>query len=127
MNAKSPAEIARETIEILYATGDVSILDQHPGMESVRKTFPTFSAAFPDIKPELQQQVVEGDRVASLWIYQGTHLGNLYGIPASGKAVRFQSINVVKVKDGKIVQYNGEIGWLVIFMQIGFLPLQNEK
>jgi hypothetical protein len=125
MNTKSPAQIARETIETLFATGDLSVLDPHPGMESLRKVFPAFIKAFPDIKIELQQQVVEGNRVSSHWIFQATHLGDLYGIPPTGKPVRFQNINIIKVEEGKIVQYNSEVGWLALFMQIEFLPLKN--
>jgi hypothetical protein len=94
-------------------------------MESLRKVFPAFIKAFPDIKIELQQQVVEGNRVSSHWIFQATHLGDLYGIPPTGKPVRFQNINIIKVEDGKIVQYNSEVGWLALFMQIEFLPLKN--
>jgi hypothetical protein len=125
MITKTPAQIARETIETLFATGDLSVLDPHPGMESLRKVFPAFIKAFPDIKIELQQQVVEGNRVSSHWIFQATHLGELYGIPPTGKPVRFQNINIIKVEEGKIVQYNSEVGWLALFMQIEFLPLKN--
>jgi len=125
--SNSPAEIARKTIETLFSTGNLSTLDSHPGMDSLRKVFPAFKTAFPDVRVELQQQVVNEDRVASHWIFQGTHLGDLYGIPPTGKPVRFQNISIVKVEDGKIVQYNSEVGWLSIFMQIGLLPANNEK
>lgn len=122
--AKSPAEIAKQTIETLFATHDLSVLDPHPGMESLKKVFPAFVKGLPDIKIELQQQVAEGDRVSSHWIFSATHSGELYGIPPTGKHVRFQNINIMKIEDGKIVQYNSEVGWLALFMQIGFLPLK---
>ena len=122
--AKSPAEIAKLTIETLFATHDLSVLDPHPGMESLKKVFPAFVKGLPDIKIELQQQVTEGDRVSSHWIFSATHSGELYGIPPTGKQVRFQNINIMKIEDGKIVQYNSEVGWLALFMQIGFLPLK---
>lgn len=57
---KSPAEIARDTIQTLFATHDLTVLDPHPGMESLKKVFPAFVTGLPDIKVELQQQVVEG-------------------------------------------------------------------
>lgn len=126
MTTKSPAEIARETIQTLFTTHDLSVLDPHPGMESLRKVFPAFIKGLPDIKTELQQQVVEGNRVSSHWVFNATHLGNLYGIPPTGKAVKFQNINIMKIEDGKIVQYNSEVGWLALFMQIGFLPVKND-
>ena len=126
MTTKSPAEIARETIQTLFTTHDLSVLDPHPGMESLRKVFPAFIRGLPDIKIELQQQVVEGNRVSSHWVFNATHLGNLYGIPPTGKAVKFQNINIMKIEDGRIVQYNSEVGWLALFMQIGFLPVKND-
>jgi len=129
MNTKTKtlADIARETIETLFATKDLSVLDPHPGMESLKKVFPAFIAGLPDIRIELQQQVVQDSCVASHWIFQGTHSGNLYGIPPTGKSVRFQNLNIMKIEDGKIIQYNSEVGWLALFMQIGFLPLQNNS
>lgn len=126
MNTKSPAEIARETIEKLFKTHDLSVLDPHPGMESLRKVFPAFVKGLPDIEIDLQQQVIAGNQVASHWIFTATHSGDLYGIPPSGKKVRFQNINIMKIEDGKIVQYNSEVGWLALFMQIGFLPVKND-
>jgi len=124
---KSPAEIARETIETLFTTHDISVLDPHPGMESLKKVFPAFVKGLPDIKIELQQQVVEGNCVSSHWVFTATHSGDLYGIPPTGKQVRFQNINIMKIEDEKIVQYNSEVGWLALFMQIGFLPLKKEE
>ena len=123
---KSPAQIARETIETLFTTHNVSVLDPHPGMESLKKVFPAFIKGLPDVRIELQQQVVDGNRVASHWVFQGTHSGDLYGIPPTGKSVRFQNINIMNIEEGKIVQYNSEVGWLALFMQIGFLPLKTD-
>ena len=125
MSSNDPAQVARETIRALFDTRDLSVLDPHPGMESLRKVFPAFIKAFPDIKIELQQQVVDGNRVSSHWNFQATHLGDLYGIAPTGKSVRFQNINIIRVEEGKIVQYNSEVGWLSLFMQIGFLPLNS--
>ena len=125
MATNDPAKIARETIKNLFESKNISILDPHPGMDSLRKVFPPFIKAFPDIKIELQQQLIEGNKVCSHWIFEGTHLGDLYGIPPTGKKFRIQNINIIKVEDGRIVQYNSEVGWLALFMQIGFLPLQN--
>ena len=60
---------------------DLSVLDPHPGMESLKKVFPAFIRGLPDVRIELQQQIIEGNRIASHWIFQGTHAGDLYGIP----------------------------------------------
>ena len=124
-NSKNSSEILRETIETLFATGDIHCLEAHPGMNDLSKNFLRVKAAFPDIRTELQQLLMEGEQVASHWILHGTHLGELFGIPPTGKTVRFQNLSIAKVKDGKIIQYNSEIGWLSILTQIGVLPIKS--
>ena len=123
LKSENPGEILRQTIETLFTTGDVSCLDPHPGMDSLSKNFAKVKAAFPDIKTEFQQQLTEGNQVASHWILQGTHTGDLFGIAPTGKRVKFQNLSIARIENGKIVQYNSEIGWLSILMQIGALPI----
>lgn len=79
--------------------------------------------AFPDAVIELQQQLVDGDRVASHWIIRGTHLGDFLGIAPTGRAVKYQNIGIATVIDGRVVQYNAENGWLTVLRQLGALPL----
>jgi predicted ester cyclase len=110
-------------IKALVDRGE-EVLAPHPGMEHLRRLWPSVRTAIPDFRADLQQQVVEGDRVASLWTFSGTHQGPLFGVPASGKSVRFQNVSIAQVKDGAVVQYNSETGWLDFLMQVGTLPLK---
>ena len=126
-NFKNPSQILCETIETLFATGDIYCLEAHPGMSDLSKNFLKVKAAFPDIKTELLQQLMEGEQVASHWILHGTHLGELFGIPPTGKTVRFQNLSIATIEDGKIIKYNSEIGWLSILMQIGALPIKSAE
>jgi predicted ester cyclase len=123
LKSQNPGDILRQTIETLLTTGDVSGLEQHPGMEALSKNFAKVKSAFPDIKTEFVQQLTEGDQVASHWILHGTHTGELFGIAPTGKTVKFQNLSIARIENGKIVQYNSEIGWLSILMQIGVLPI----
>jgi predicted ester cyclase/2-polyprenyl-3-methyl-5-hydroxy-6-metoxy-1,4-benzoquinol methylase len=113
-------DIVKRTFE-----GDLSVLDGHPGMASLREHFPAFKAAFPDIKAELQQTIVDGDRVAMHWIFSGTHSGTFFGIPPTGKRVRMQNVGIARVEGDRVVQYNSEVGWLTALKQIGALPANN--
>jgi predicted ester cyclase len=60
------------------------------------------------------------------WVFSGTHEGELYGVPPTGKKVSFQNISISRVEDGRIVQYNSEIGFLSVLMQLGVLPLSEK-
>jgi predicted ester cyclase len=64
--------IVVEMIQGMVERGDEA-LAPHPGMEHLRRLWPSVKAAFPDFRAELQQQVVDGDRVATHWIFSGTH------------------------------------------------------
>ena len=116
-----PAAIVRTMLEGLFTTGPAA-LEGHPGMHALREMFPVLKAAFPDITIECQQQIVEGDQVASHWILRGTHLGPLFGLAPTGKAVKFQNLSIAQVVEGRVMQYNSEAGWLACFKQLGALP-----
>lgn len=115
------AALVRSAFEAVFA-GDSSVFEAHPGLHALQKAFPAVLAAFPDFTAELKQQLVDGDRVASHWVFRGTHRGALFGIPPTGRAVRFQNLSIARVADGRIVQYNSEVGWLTVFRELGVLP-----
>ena len=120
---ESPDAVVRSVFQTIFS-GDFSPFESHPGLAALQKHFPAMLVSFPDFRAELKQQIVEGDRVATHWVFRGTHLGDLYGIPGTGKPVEFQNLSISRVVDGRIVSYNSEVGWLTVLRQIGALPLR---
>lgn len=119
----NPGEVVVAMVEALVARGEQS-LEPHPGMDHLRRLWPSVREAIPDFRAEVQQQLTQGDRVASHWIFSGTHQGKLFGVPPTGKSVRFQNLSIATVVDGQVVQYNSETGWLDFLWQVGALPLK---
>jgi len=61
--------------------------------------------AFPDLRMSVQQMVAEGDKVAVLWTFQGTHTGSGYaGLPPTGTRVQVRGITIWRIVDGRIVE-----------------------
>jgi steroid delta-isomerase-like uncharacterized protein len=61
--------------------------------------------AFPDLRMSVQQMVAEGDKVAVLWTFQGTHTGSGYeGLPPTGTNVEVRGITIWRIVDGRIVE-----------------------
>ena len=59
--------------------------------------------AFPDLRISVQQMVAEGDKVAVLWTFQGTHTGFGYGgLPPTGARVEVRGITIWRIVDGRI-------------------------
>src|SRR5215467_3926510 len=61
--------------------------------------------AFPDLRMSVQQMVAEGDKVAVLWTFQGTHTGSGYdGLPPTGTKVEVRGITIWRIVAGRIVE-----------------------
>jgi steroid delta-isomerase-like uncharacterized protein len=61
--------------------------------------------AFPDLRISVQQMIAEGDKVAVLWTFQGTHTGSGYeGLPPTGTRVQVRGITIWRIVDGRIVE-----------------------
>lgn len=63
--------------------------------------------AIPDIHVTIHQQVSEGDLVTTQKTISGTQTGVLLGIPATGRVVNIDVIDIVRVKDGKYFEHWG--------------------
>src|SRR5216684_1727349 len=60
--------------------------------------------AFPDLQLSVLDMVAEGDKVAVLWTFQGTHTGSGYeGLPPTGTRVEVRGITIWRIVDGRIV------------------------
>jgi len=59
--------------------------------------------AFPDLRMSVQEMVAEGDKVAVLWTFRGTHTGSGYeGLPPTGTPVELRGITIWRIVDGRI-------------------------
>jgi steroid delta-isomerase-like uncharacterized protein len=61
-------------------------------------------AALPDLRNVEQDIIAERDIVSVRASVEGTHKGDLLGIPASGKHVRWDAVDVYRIADGKIAE-----------------------
>lgn len=64
--------------------------------------------AFPDRVDVLEQVIADGDRVGVLFRLTGTHKGNLYGIPPTGRKVDIHEAAILRIADGRVIE-----GWFL--------------
>jgi steroid delta-isomerase-like uncharacterized protein len=79
-----------------------------PNREGAKTFLGAFISAFPDSHFTVHQQLAEGDRVMTFKTCRGTHHGSFHGMPATGKSVTFNIIDIFSVADGRITGH-----WLV--------------
>jgi steroid delta-isomerase-like uncharacterized protein len=78
--------------------------------------------AFPDFHLEIEDCISEGDRVVIRAVINGTHQGDLMGIPATGKQVRLPGILIDRVEDGKIIERWASWDLIGLMNQLGLMP-----
>jgi predicted ester cyclase len=69
-------------------------------------------AAFPDLRYQILDMVVGRDAVAVYVRASGTHRGDFFGLPATGRAFAFEQMQIERFRDGRIAEH-----WRVSDMQ----------
>jgi predicted ester cyclase len=89
------------------------------GLENVTALLRGFIGALPDLHAAEQDVVAEGDTVAVRFVVEATHEGNLLGIEPTGRRVRWDAVDVYRLKDGMIVEEWAADDTLAILHQVG--------
>ncbi len=80
--------------------------DAPPGMpsgpEAIKQIVSMFRTGFPDLTIMIDHLIGEGDMLAAKSATQGTHLGNIFGVPATGKLIKISGLTMVCIKNGKL-------------------------
>ena len=78
-----------------------------PTKEGVRILFEQLRSAFSHCRMDVEAIVSEGDLVVVRGTMTGTHVGELMGVPATGKEVRVPFCDWMRIRDGKAVEHWG--------------------
>jgi steroid delta-isomerase-like uncharacterized protein len=92
------------------------------GPDGVKGFITTYLSAFPDGRITIDEQLAEGELVATRWTGRGTHQGELMGIPATGKQVTVAGITLSRLKGGKVVEEWSNWDTLGMLQQLGVVP-----
>jgi steroid delta-isomerase-like uncharacterized protein len=71
---------------------------------------------------EIEDIFSTGDKVVVRWTGSGTHVGDVNGIPASGKDIGVDAISIHRMADGKIAETWEVWDTLGFLQQIGVVP-----
>jgi steroid delta-isomerase-like uncharacterized protein len=129
--------VARRFFEV-FSSGDVDALDDtvaedaidhdaynpyaSEGREGAKKVITMYREAFPDLVMQVDEQIAEGDMVATRWHAEGTHEGDLMGFAGTGNRATTHGIAIDRVQDGKVVE--AWVQWDVMHLMqvIGAVP-----
>lgn len=94
--------------------------DEIRGRRAIRAHAAAMLAAFPDFRLERVALVVDGDRHADRWVMTGTHAGELFGIPPTGRSVRLEGATFTRLgPDGLVVEDVHHTDFAGLLAQLG--------
>jgi len=135
-SAESEAAIAvvRRNTEEVQGKGNFALFDElfsndfldHtpqpnmvPNKEGVRGLYAGLRQAFPDFHAVIHWQTADGNLVTTFKTYHGTHKGTFLGIEPTGKAIHFETVDAMRVVNGKITEHWGVANLYSLVGQLG--------
>jgi steroid delta-isomerase-like uncharacterized protein len=119
---KGNLDVVDELVASDYVGHDPATSEPLYGPEGVKEFISTYRAAFPDTRIDVEQQLSEGDLVATRWSGRGTHEGELMGIEPTGKQVTVSGLTMSRLEDGKIVEEFQNWDTFGMMQQLGAVP-----
>ena len=88
------------------------------GPDGLKAFVEMWRSAFPDWCATTEELVAEGDRVVERWTANGTHRGELNGMPSTGAAVTVQGTVYYTITDGRITDFRGQFDLAALRRQL---------
>jgi steroid delta-isomerase-like uncharacterized protein len=94
-----------------------------PTKEGVKEFFRMYIAAFPDLRMEAEDVLPSGDKVIARARGTGTHRGEFMGMPATGRSIDVELIDIMRFgEDGLVQEHWGVFDTLKMMQQLGAIP-----
>ena len=113
----------------LYADDAVQLMHDglFEGVDAIRERLARDLTAFPDAKYVVESFVEDGDTFADEWTFTGTNTGPFRlpdgsEVSATGRPVEIKGMELVEVRDGKIVVDNLYYDFMAAVSQLGLVP-----
>lgn len=91
------------------------------GIDAFKDYYSNFIIGFSDVEFTIVDMFGHGDKIVKHWNFKGTHSGDFFGIPASGKKVNVEGTTLVKMRNGMIAQEQDFMDNMVFLQQLGIV------
>lgn len=95
---------ALEAFDTLLTDDVVLVRDAEKahGRDEFKAVLSRVYRAFPDIRYQIDDVIVSGDRIVLRWEGRGTHQGEYLGVQGTGRPIRYRGITLYELRDGRI-------------------------
>jgi predicted ester cyclase len=133
----TPESVARRLIEEAFNKGNLEVVDEltspalsehqnfgpdhAPGAAGVRAVVESLRRAFSDFRLTIEELTTAGDAVWLRMVATGTNDGSFMGNAPTGRPIRIDVFDVIRVQDGRMVEHWGVPDRLGAILQLGLL------
>ncbi len=95
---------------------------QGPGLQGLKEVLLAMRGAFPDMHWAIEEQLTDGDRVMTRFVWTGTHRGPFLGVLATGRPVQVWGMVIDRIVNGRIKETRILMDTLGLMIQLGVVP-----
>ena len=92
------------------------------GPAGLRANIEKYLAGFPGGGVTVDDQIVDGEKVATRWTGRGTQTGEVAGIAPTGKEVTISGLTISRLEGGMVVEEWATWDTLGMLIQLGAIP-----
>jgi len=92
------------------------------GIDNARAYYANYLTGFSNIQFTIKDVFGQGDKIVKHWNFSGTHTGEFFGIPATGKTVSIDGVTLVRMSNGKIAEEQDFMDNLDFMTQLSQIP-----
>lgn len=75
-----------------------------------------------DGRMAVDELLAEGDRVMASWTFRGEQVGEMFGLPPTGKEISYSGINLFRIENDKLAESWDMFDRLWLWQQLEVLP-----
>lgn len=104
---------------VAFSHGNPTPQNREAHLQGIRM----WNAAFSKTSFTVEDQLAEGDEVATRVTMRATHSGgDFQGLAPTGKQIAISAVTMERIQDGKIVERRVNSDWLGLMQQLGLIP-----
>ena len=130
--------VVRDYIEKIVNTGDMTHISDYiapdytevfngqsyqVGLDGARAHVEGVRNNYTDLRLVIDNQIAEGDWVATCYTMTGLHAGEWMGMLPTFRMMQVTGVNTDRILDGKIIEHGGAANMLEAFLEIGAIKI----
>ena len=129
--------IVRRVLDEAFNRGNLAIVDELVAPNSIshhlswgmptnrmglKQLIAIFRTAFPDLLCTIEDEIIQGNKIAAHWTMRGTHQGQFLGNSPTSKSIVVQGMIYARIENDQVIENWTMIDQMGMLQQLGLVP-----